>query len=166
MSQPNKVAFSIKDQDLQTCLELVDKLCAILLPLLITLTPEERQEMLKMGDKTVAFVQKAYDYSVKNPDLVPPFMNVADMATDVKAIETLRRIFQPLSQLDDALSDTIFLSGSEAYAAALMFYKNAQHAAASNFVKAQTIYEDLAARFPKGKRSSAPPAAEAGSPKV
>ena len=45
-----------------------------------------------MGDKSFAFVQKCLQYSKENPDLVPPFLDVAEFEKDVKATETLRSL--------------------------------------------------------------------------
>lgn len=42
--------------------------------------------MLKMGEKTVSFVQKSYDYSRENPDLVPPFLDIAEYEKDIQAV--------------------------------------------------------------------------------
>jgi len=52
------------------------------------------------------------------------------------------------------LNDTIMLSGSEAYVAALAFYKSVKVAASMNVAGAQPIYEDLKKRFEGQGRSS------------
>jgi hypothetical protein len=44
-----------------------------LAPHTIALTPHERQTMLKMGDKSLAFVEKAHDYAHDNANLVPSY---------------------------------------------------------------------------------------------
>lgn len=46
------------------------------------------------------------------------------------------------------------LSGSEAYSAGLMFYNSTKNASKSKIQKAETIYDDLAARFPRGKKAN------------
>ena len=66
-------------------------------------------------------------------------------------------MYQPLLQITESLSDTMTLSGSEAYSAALMFYNSTKNATKSKIPKAETIYNDLAARFP-AKVKTAPPA--------
>jgi hypothetical protein len=43
-------------------------------PYIIALTPHERQTMLKMGDKSLAFVEKAHDYAADNPTLTPSYL--------------------------------------------------------------------------------------------
>jgi hypothetical protein len=39
---------------------------------MLALPPAERQGMPKMGEKTISFVEKAYDFARQNPNLVPP----------------------------------------------------------------------------------------------
>ena len=101
-----------------------------------------------MGDKTVAFVQKAYEYGQQNKDLVPAFLDMAAFATDIKSVQTLRELAQSLNPLNDALNDSMTLSGSEAYQGALVFYSNVKSAAKVKAPNAGTIYDDLSARFP------------------
>jgi hypothetical protein len=70
------------------------------------------------------------------------------MAVDVRAVEALRGLYQPLQQITGGLSNTLLLSDSEAYSASLMSYKSTKTAMKSKIQKAETIYNDLSARFP------------------
>jgi len=121
-----------------------------LLPNLQTLTAQERIELPKMGDKTVAFVQKALEYGQQNKELVPSFLDMNALAIDVKAVQALRELAQGLNPITDALNDSMTLSGSEAYQGALVFYSNVKNAAKVKAPNAGTIYDDLSARFPGG----------------
>lgn len=56
MTQPNLVSLNISEADLSEIKASINTLRTKLLPHLKTLSPEERQELLKMGDKTVSFV--------------------------------------------------------------------------------------------------------------
>ena len=49
------------------------------LPFLINLTPEERQRLPKMGDKTLGFVTKALELSKRYPKLVPKYLDIAHL---------------------------------------------------------------------------------------
>lgn len=101
-----------------------------------------------MGDKSVAFVQKAHEYARQNAMLVPPFLDMDAMAVDLAAVQQLRELIQSLAPIDDALHDSFALSGSEAYQAALVFYTNIKAAAKSKAPGAAAIYDDLSIRFP------------------
>jgi hypothetical protein len=40
--------------------------------------------MLKMGDKSLAFVEKAHDYTHDNPNLVPSYLDLGAFDVDFK----------------------------------------------------------------------------------
>lgn len=160
MAQQNLVSFQMSDQDMTEVKAAIETLKNKLLPNLKVLTPDERRELPKMGDKTTAFVQKTLEYCKANPALCPPFLDVAALGVDVKAVENIRSVYQPLLQIVEALDDTMLLSGSEAYAGSLMFYNSVKFGAKTNISGAGTIYDDLSARFP-GKPKGANAAAAA-----
>ena len=54
----------------------------------------------------------------------------------------------------------MLLSGSDAYAAALLFYNSVKGAKKSNIAKAGSIYDDLAERFPGRPLKKEQPAAK------
>ena len=148
MTQQNLVSFSIPDADMAEITAAITTLRAKLLPALKVLKPEEKGELAKMGDKTLAFVQKSLEHCTANPELTPAFMDAKEFATDVRAVETLRTIHAPMAQITEALNDTMTMAGSDAYTAALMFYNSVQLARKSNIAKAGTIFDDLSTRFP------------------
>ena len=148
MSQQNLVSFGIPENDMAEIRAAISTLNTKLLPSLKVLTPDEKAGLSKMGDKTVAFVQKALEHCTANPDLAPQFLDMAEFRADVSAIETMRSIYAPLMQITDSLNDTMTMAGSDAYAAALIFYNSVRSAQRSNVVKAGTIFNDLSSRFP------------------
>lgn len=145
---PNKVPFNITEEDRAAIDMSIQTLQTKLLPHLATLSPIERKEMPKMGDKTVGFVLKTQEYCKQNPDLAPGFLDFNKLNTGINAFEQIRAIYQPLLQITDSLWDSLLLSGSEAYSASLMFYNSVKQATKSKIQKAETIYTDLVARFP------------------
>jgi len=148
MSQQNLVSFSIPEADMAEITAAIGTLKSKLLPALRVLSPDEKGGLAKMGDKTVSFVQKSLEHCTANPELAPQFLDVTEFASDVRAVESLRGIYGPMSQITDALGDTMILAGSDAYAAALVFYNSVRTAQKSNVVKAGTIFDDLSTRFP------------------
>jgi hypothetical protein len=152
MSQPNLVSFNIPEADLAEIKGAIDVLVKKLLPHLKTLGPEERQELPKMGMKTMGFVQKGVEHCQQNPDMVPAYLNVDELVTDFKAVELIRSMYQPLLQVTEGLSDTMTLAGSEALSGVLIFYNAARYGKKSKVQKAETIYNDLRARYPGKSR--------------
>jgi hypothetical protein len=125
-----------------------------LAPHTIALTPHERQTMLKMGDKSLAFAEKAHDYAHDNPALTPSYLDMTAFDVDFADAHGLWNLLTLVKQLEEALEDTIMAAGSEAYHAALAFYHNVQAATKDDIPGAKAIFEDLKTRFPGGKRKS------------
>lgn len=118
----------------------------------IHLTAEERMSMLKMGDKTLAFVTKTLEYAVQNPNLVPNYVDLTEARRDSKLASDIYGIFQQLSTLLRAIEDAGMVAGSEAYEASLIIYHSIKGASRSNVPGTQVIYDDLKQRFPgRGK---------------
>ena len=147
MASENNITIQISPEDLKKALEAVNTLDAIMKKYLIALSPDERRQKAKMGEKTVNFVEKVSEYALSNPELVPPYMKVEDLIIDFKAVSDLTSIFRPTEQLSNGLNDTMLLCGSEAYTNALIFYNYIKQAAKDNVPNAKTIYEDLKKRF-------------------
>jgi hypothetical protein len=128
---------------------------------LINLSAEDRQALPKMGDKSMAFVNKTLEYARQNPKVVPSFLDLAEFEKDVAAVTDLKKILIPLQQLVEKLDDTTLQAGSEAYTAALVFYTAIKGAARAGEPGMKTVYDDLQARFPGRGKNSAPIAAKA-----
>lgn len=152
----NIISIQIPEADVKQVLEYLSKIQEILKPYLIALSPDERQKMLKMGDKTVSFVEKTLDYVKSNPEFVPVYMNVGEFEKDTVAVKNLVGMLNPIMQLEQGINDTEMLAGSEAYTAALIYYNSVKQAAKNNIPNAAAIYDDLSKRFDgQGKKKAA-----------
>ncbi len=150
----NAIHLNISPEDLAEIGQAIVVIKTKLLPHLVNLNQDDKQVLPKMGDKTIAFVQKGLMHMEQNPDLVPKYTNIEDLKVDLAAVETLRNMLLPLNQFSDMLNDSLMLSGSEAYIAVLAFYNFVKGAAKSNVPGADVIYNDLKVRFPGGRKSS------------
>jgi hypothetical protein len=130
----------------------IQEVLTLLAPYLLALTPAERQGMPKMGEKTISFVEKAYDFAQQNPNLVPPYLEMAAFGTDFADAHGLWTLHNLVQQLEEGISDTEMAAGSEAYQTALVFYKSVKMAAGQDIPGAKAVYEELKTRFPGGKR--------------
>lgn len=120
--------------------------------LLFNLSAEDRREMLKMGDKTLAFVEKALDYAEKNPAFVPVFLDLAEAQKDLRLTADLAQLLREVNSIRQKLEDAMMVAGSEAYEAALIFHGSVKAASRSNAGASKIIYADLVQRFP-GRKS-------------
>ena len=133
----------------------IDEAKTLLVPYMLALTPAERRELPKMGEKTIGFVEKAYDFARQNPNLVPPYLDLDAFGVDFSDAHGLWTLLNSVQQLEETIDDTEMTAGSEAYQAALVFYKSVKMAAAQDIPGAKAIYEELKTRFPQGGRPRA-----------
>ena len=140
--------MNVPEWEVEQVKQLLTQVGQILAPRLISLTPDERVQLPKMGDKSVPFVTKGAEYLRIPNSPAPPYLNPEDLIVDLNAFETIRQIRQIAQPIVDLLDDTMLLCGSEAYVSVLAFYNYLQGAAKMNVPGAKTIYEDLSTRFP------------------
>jgi len=150
MSQANKISAVISDEDKQNVQNNIKSIQTMLASVLMhSLTADDRHTMVKMGDKSVAFVQKALDYASKNPTLVPSYLDATEAEKDFKLYADLQSIYNQLGTLFTSVEDALMICGSEAMNGALIFYQSLQGAVRSNVPGSEAILEDLKQRFPK-----------------
>lgn len=137
--------------------DLVTQLNTLLAPYMQALTADQRHGILKMGPKTIDFVNKAFDYAGSYPQFAPQFMNRKELGDDVTVVDGLTQIEQPVVNLATQLDDTIMMAGSEAYVAALMYYNSVKAAAKNNVPGAKAIYDDLKIRFERAHKKEPAP---------
>jgi hypothetical protein len=140
----------------------LNEIIAMLAPYMLALTPAERQTLPKMGEKTLAFVEKALDFARQNPGLLPPFLDMDAFAVDFGDAHSLWTLLNTLRQLLEMVDDTEMIAGSEAYQAALLFYKAVKMAAEMDIPGAKAIYEELSKRFPGRGRKRGNDEADSG----
>lgn len=152
--QNNKISVSISAADKKSVLDKITALQTQLKPvLLFNLSPSDRMSLVKMGDKTLTFVDKALTYAAQNPATSPSYLDLAEANKDFALANDLAEIHKKLSTLLVAIEDNLMLAGSEAYESALVYYNAVKGARRSNVPGVENIHADLANHFPR-KRST------------
>jgi len=149
MSDSNRISMAMPVEVAEQIKQLFTQINLIASPYLINLTPDERIQLPKMGEKSIPFVTKGLEYLKVPGTPAPPYIEVGELEIDVNGYETLRQIRQIAQPTVDMLDDTMLLCGSEAYVAVLAFYSYLKGAAKMNVPGAKTIYDDLSNRFPR-----------------
>ena len=161
MSLENNISIQIDPTSLERIIAAVNIISAEM-PYLLNLTVDDRKSLLKMGDKTVSFVSKALEYAKQNPQAVPSFLDVTEFEKDVTLVNSLLKVKYPLQQILEKVDDTSMIAGSEAYAAALVFYNSAKAASKAGVPGLKSVVDDLSSRFPgRGSVSTATTTANA-----
>ena len=139
MSTENIVNVQISEEDKTTIEGAIATLEEKLMPYLIALTPDQRRNYPKVKDKTLPFVEKVSDYVDSSSEFVPGFMKVDEFKTDFAAYSMLIGMLRRLNQINTSLDDTILMSGSESYKAALGYYNSVKQAAKMNVPNAKDL---------------------------
>jgi hypothetical protein len=150
----NRHRTNVPKKEIEEITGKITEAIALLKSYLVTLTPNERQEMPKMGEKTLTFVVKAHEFATQNPELRPPFLNMEEFDIDFSDAQGLWGVCNLAQQLYENIDDIEMAAGSEAYQAALAFYNYVKLAAAQDVPGAKTVYNELKSRFPHGKQKS------------
>ena len=156
MASDNRISLQITPAQKTAIDDAIAALKAALNGLLINLTPEEKQSLPRIGDKSLAFDEKCAGYMASRADLVPSFLDLAEVALDRELVATLLPCLRELSPLVGGLEDTIMLANSDNMVADLAFYQNVKQAAKRGVAGAGTIYDDLKTRFPGRPRKDDP----------
>lgn len=117
------------------------------LPFLIGLTTEERTVLPAIDVNNKVFTEDAIMAGVNNAAILPSYISVPNMQTDITLFGQLDEVIILLKQVLEKLEDTQLLAGSEAYSAALMLYKLFGAAADSGVAGADAVVSQLRARF-------------------
>jgi hypothetical protein len=152
MSTKNQISIDIPQAVIDTVTQKMQECKTALAPYLQGLTAEQRGSMLKMGDKTLATVQKTKSYMETNPEFVPTYMDKVEFLKDEAVASLLNPIANLSNQISTDVADTVMLAGSEALQASLLYYGQVKEAHSKGIPTAKPIYEDLSQRFSKKTR--------------
>jgi hypothetical protein len=152
MSISNRVSEVIPEAVITEVTNKLNECRIALAPYLLGLTEQERQDLFKMGNKTIATVQKVQSYVQTNPDFIPSYMQTNEFGKDVTVASVLTPLHNVALQLASDMDDTRMLAGSEALAEALIYYGSVREASSRGIAQAKPIYDDLRQRFTKRNR--------------
>ena len=150
---------AIPDKVVEEAVKKARELRAFVAAYLHALTIKQREEMPKMGDKTLAFVTKTAEYAQALPGLMPSYLDVPGLVLDAHTSNALLPLFLEVQGLALDLDSTRMVAGSEGYVAALMAYGALQGAAKNNQPGAQAAVAELAPRFARPGKAKGKPAA-------
>ena len=112
------------------------------------LSPTQREEGLKFGDKTGAFVDKVMDHAAQSPDTIPPGTDLPEVLRDYAIVQFLRPLARRLGALAYDSESTVMVASGDVYAATLLFYAQNALNARNNLPGAQAAYNEQSKRFP------------------
>jgi hypothetical protein len=153
MSAQNLVSATLSDEDKAAVLAAIATI-KTKLPFLVGLDEAARRELPRLGDKTLGYDQDCAAGMAAMPELIPSFVNQAELAKDRALWGPLGEILGQLGPLAQALQDTFDVVGSEIFDADRAFHANVREATRRGVAGAQAIYDKIKARFPGRPRGS------------
>lgn len=147
----NRISATLSQADRQAVLDAINTI-RTKLPFLIDLSPEERQALPKMGDRSRGFVEQALTVATQNADILPRSFDVEEMQKDVELLSALAPVMAALAQLFELVEDTYMEVGSEAYTSALLVYQYARAAGKGSALDG--ALDALGQRFARKSRKS------------
>ncbi|MEQ1747826.1 MAG: hypothetical protein ABL974_00275 [Prosthecobacter sp.] len=147
MPNDNRISAEVTPANKTVIMTKINEIKA-LLPFLINLTKDERIQLPKLGAASLQFDEQCASYMASAPNLVPPFVVVAEVAKDRALRLVLADLFREAKKLCEQIDDTLLLVGSEVWMADISFYQTVKQAARRDVLGADTIYDDLKERFP------------------
>jgi hypothetical protein len=144
MSYQN-ISAAISDQDMESIKKSLDSIDSKL-SFLVHLTPTERRDLFKMGDKSLAFVKKSVMAAQQNRDILPVSFDLPELEKDLQLAEDLTEILTRLHQLAEEVDDTLIAVGSEAMRSSLTVYDYVK-TASKNQPGLKALAEQLGERF-------------------
>jgi len=117
------------------------------MPFLIKLENVSKKGMVSLDDSRTPFVAKCLQYALKEDKIVPPYVDLEELSSDIILFTNLQNIAREVNRLADMLNDTRIAAGTDAYVAALSIYNSAKQAAKMNVPGTQAIVDDLKKAF-------------------
>ncbi len=124
------------------------------LPFLLAVGPKQRLDVVKLGPKSVHFVNSVRQMADKSPELVPAAFDLVEFARDVEVVNAIGKFAPQLEQLVEAVKDTRTMAGSEAVITALRLYEVFK-AARRTVPGLDGALAELGARFKGSRRRKA-----------
>ena len=119
---------------------------------LVTLQPQQRRDLMKMGDKSEVFCRQTLTLLTANPQIVPPNLGLAEAQADLAALDQLRPRLMVLRQLLEKADDTEMALGSDIIGVALEGYGVLKVSGKDEGLK--SARRELSARWAKPGRST------------
>ncbi len=92
------------------------------LPALVTLQPDEKQELVKVGNSYLPFIDKAHEVLTAHPDIMPGVFDAEEFRRDYTLARDMTPYVDEITELLEGMEDTLFAARSDAMMGALEVY--------------------------------------------
>jgi hypothetical protein len=151
---PGRLSYTLSDTEKNDLRAAFGTISTILEKFQQPLSLEERRTLPKIDVSNKAFCTDAINEFENNAELMPVYLKLGPIRTDLQLYEDLAPFVQISRQMTEKLEDTQMLAGSECYQASLMVYRLLEAAVKANLSGADTSYQKLKERFASHGRTA------------
>ena len=116
----------------------------------ISLSSEEKANMLKLGDTFRPLVEKTVNVISEHPEIMPGTFSVAGFKRDFNLVKALEPIQQKLTVLLQSVNDALTAAGSDSLVSGLEVYSEIK-SHKDKIPGLNAIYNELKEYFPRRK---------------
>ena len=146
---PNQEMIKVTTADDATIKAAILLIETTLTPYLVALTDSQRKGGVKMGDKSIAFVDKGGIYGQQFVEEMPASIKTVNLSNNVAVVNVLSAYAKPMATILRGVEDTMLVAGSVAMEESLNVYAAIKQAAHNGVPGAQAAYNDMKERFSK-----------------
>jgi hypothetical protein len=154
MSTQNIVSATLTEAQ-KTAIQTAVQTILTNLPFAVDLSIQQRRDLVKAGDKSLAFLQACRELVNQNPGWLPATFPRQEFLGDIALFESLAAIQVLTLQLHEKVTDTRMSAGSDAMVAGLMLYGIAK--AAGQGSNLDSTLALMGGRFARAARTATPP---------
>ncbi len=123
----------------------------------VNLTKDQLDDIPKLSDGRLPFVQKGLNHGKQEPMIVAPLNDLSELEKDLGLFSMLGPVESEILRLAEMITIARIAAGCDAYSTALDIYNTAQRAAKHGHAGAKTIVDDLKPLFEhQGKKKPKP----------
>jgi hypothetical protein len=148
MALENLISVAFTQQELTDLDNAFSTIEQIVKDKVINLTPEQRQQYGRIGNRTENWIDKVKVYMDGNATLIPNYLDKTEFDKDYKTRKDLQPRLNRITQLFESIDDTQKLISTDIYNTSIAFYRNLKGAAQQNVPGSSAIYADLKTQFP------------------
>lgn len=123
----SNISYALTNENLQQVRAAIAQINT-LLPFLVTINPDEKRALVKLGAKSADFVHDASSAASSFPAILPPTFDVLEYRRDTNLFDALSEIKMLIDSLHEKVDNTHAAVGSETMQASVEVYAYVQTA--------------------------------------
>jgi hypothetical protein len=114
----------------------------------------DRKRLNGVGVRKLGFIERAYEIALENAEFLPHYLTIERFGEDIQYFMDFRSLVDLTTQIREKLWNITIQSSDIAYTDALEFYASVREAAKRRVDAAETIFNESASFFHRGRTAA------------